>query len=152
MGALEIDPEDEHLLRGCKVHDSAGYKVVNFDGTSHFVHRLVMRQGKGDGKLDNMEIDHIDGNPSNCKKSNLQLVSRATNCQKRNHKTSKTGYIGVKKCAKANRYQAAATVRGKFRHLGNFGTAQEAGRAYDEFVLAHHGPHARTNMKCKPTH
>lgn len=41
--------------------------------------KKLKRAGKGDGK----EIDHKDGNPRNNSRSNLRVVSRTTNRQKR---------------------------------------------------------------------
>jgi len=53
--------------------------------------------------------------------------------QKRGHPNQKTGLIGVNKYRK--KYQARITYGGTEHHLGTFDTKEQAGIAYDRFVI-----------------
>lgn len=70
--------------------------MFSYDGIKkrRYVHRVIWQLMKG--SLDNMEIDHMDGNPLNNVLSNLRLVSRIVNgrnCKINSNNTS--GITGV---------------------------------------------------------
>jgi hypothetical protein len=84
------------------------------------------------GKPIPLEIDHIDGNPSNNKLDNLRDVSHSVNLQNRKSATrkNKTGFLGVVK--RKNKYAAHITKNGKQVYLGLFDTPELAHKAYKE--------------------
>jgi hypothetical protein len=77
-----------------------------------------------------MVIDHIDGDRSNHKLSNLQCITHTENVTK--SKKNKTGFTGVSKMG--NRYTSRPYVNGKGIALGCFDTPEEAHKAYVDFV------------------
>lgn len=75
-------------------------------------------------------IDHINGDPTDDRLSNLRDVCAKTNCENKRKPTAgnKLGVLGVH--AVYGRYKADISVNGKTMHLGSFNTAHEAHAAY----------------------
>lgn len=71
-----------------------------------YLHRLVM--GAGNGEI----VDHIDGDPLNCCRSNLRFVSKSENGANRLTTTNATGYRNVAYSPKRGRYQARVSRQG----------------------------------------
>lgn len=86
------------------------------------------------------EVDHLDHNGLNCRRSNLRPLTGAKtrtlqNANTRAHKDGAIGLKGVR--ALKGKYQARITVRGRRRPLGCYRTAEEAARAYDRAAQKH---------------
>ena len=77
-----------------------------------------------------LEIDHIDQNTLDNRKSNLRIVTNTQNKMNRNKKLNNTsGYIGVAWVKRISRWMAYIT-RNKIKiNLGYYNTAEEANRA-----------------------
>lgn len=105
-----------------------GYYGASVDFKSYKLHRLVWLWHKG--YLPKLQIDHIDGNPSNNAIENLREVTPSQNMQnqRRPRVTNKLGYQGVYKVK--NKFRATLTTNGKNKHLGYFHTPEEAHAAY----------------------
>lgn len=56
---------------------------INKQKVHYYVHRLVYCTFHNDFNLKGFIIDHIDGNPLNCKLSNLQKITQQENCLKK---------------------------------------------------------------------
>lgn len=92
----------------------------------------------------NKIVDHINGNRSDNRKSNLRLcVTRQNICNSRQYSNNKSGYRGVRKRDK--RWCAEISVKGKVLHLGSFDKKIDAARAYNRHALEYHGEFARLN-------
>ena len=90
-------------------------------------------------------VDHIDGDKSNCKKSNLRICTPAENSRNGSlNKNNISGYKGVYFDKRKKRWYARA-YKGRPFSLGGFDTAVDAARAYDDAVKKLHGEFARTN-------
>jgi hypothetical protein len=88
-----------------------------------FMHRYIL-----DVK-DDMQVDHINGNPLDNRKENLRLVNNRQNGQNRHHvKTSK--YPGVSRKKNRKSWIAQIQINGKIKYLGSFKTEIEAYNAY----------------------
>jgi hypothetical protein len=60
-----------------------------------------------------MDIDHIDGNPSNNCWSNLRLATRAENMQNGSYAVGKSGMRGVRWFAHSKSWHVRIRVNGK---------------------------------------
>lgn len=113
------------------------------------LHHLVMYWVHGYRRMPGREIDHIDGNGLNNKRSNLRFCTSSEN--KRNMKKTRgtSKYKGVY-LAKNGRW--VAQIRGtKIRkHLGTFNSEEEAAQAYDAAAKKEFSNFARLNFPLKP--
>jgi hypothetical protein len=138
-----VDREDfeKVMLGGIWRIDKKGY-ASRKTGTSgwEYMHKVIMNAG-GD-----VIVDHIDGNPSNNRKSNLRIVNRTQNnmnSKTRTHNTS--GYKGVTKSVSSDKYVASIGVNYKRIYLGVYQTPTEAALAYNQAALKYHGEYAKLN-------
>ena len=107
-----------------------GYRKLKFFGKQYLTHRMAWFLHHG--RWPAGDIDHIDGNPSNNKLSNLRDVTHCVNIQNRKSATvkNKTGFLGVVK--RKNKFAAHVHRNGKQIYLGLFETAELAHQAYKE--------------------
>lgn len=108
---------------------SHGYVQIVIDRKIYQLHRLVWLYVYGE--IDNaLVIEHIDGNRTNNRFSNLRLTTCEINQQnqKRPQSGNTSGYLGVSKIK--NRWQARIVVNGKSKYLGLFKNPQDAYATY----------------------
>lgn len=106
-----------------------------------YLHRFLLNPTK------TQEIDHINGNGLDNRKSNLRVSTHSQN--KRNSKkyiSNKAGYKGVYKPKKKNHYRAQISIDGKTRQIGCFKTPEEAASAYNKYVLKIEPKFAKINF------
>ena len=84
------------------------------------------------------EIDHINGDKTDNRISNLRLSSRSLNLQnqRKARATNKLGVLGVS--PQKGRFKAQIQYGGKKRHIGMFETKEEAYAAYVSEKRKHH--------------
>lgn len=128
-GEVVISYVDGSSRRTPGIPHGNGRFRVRYNGKEIYVHRLAFIQmtGEADSGLD---VDHIDGNPSNNRWANLRLVTDNVNLQNqsRPHSNNKLGLLGVSPYK--NKYKAQIMVGGRVRHIGYFFCPQEAHQAY----------------------
>jgi hypothetical protein len=120
--------------------DKNGY-VLSADSK---LHRFIM--GNPDGV-----VDHINGNPSDCRRSNLRCATQRQNTYNAGiSKNSTTGYKGVCFDKRRKRYMAHIHPDGKTKFLGYYDNPREAAMAYDQAASLLFGEFARLNFggKC----
>ena len=107
--------------------DGKRYVAVVVDRRRLLVHRVIWTLVNGPIGP-GLQIDHIDGDGTNNRLSNLRLVDQAQNAKNmRLPVNNATGYIGVRRsAAKSERYQAFATIDGRFYNIGTGATPKEA--------------------------
>ena len=111
-----------------------GYWRVGISGVRYRLHALAWLYMTGE--LPSMAIDHIDGDPSNNKFSNLRHVSNSENQRNRRRQSNNTsGHAGVSVCGRRGVFRAHAKVNGRFKSLGCFKTAEEAAEVARDFRL-----------------
>ncbi len=87
--------------------------------------------------LNNLEVDHIDGNRLNNKASNLRIVTHRQNHHNRIEfrlGTKSSKYIGVGWHKKRGKWFAQIQIKGRCRHLGYFTSELEASKSYQEII------------------
>ena len=122
---------------------SGGYCRISLYNRLVYAHRaaFVLMLGRWPAQF----ADHVDGDPSNNKWSNL----REATLQQNNHnakrpRTNKTGVKGVSYLKTRGVYRARAWVNGRQRSLGCYETAEQAHAAYCKAVKEHRGVFGRT--------
>lgn len=140
-----IDAEDAELVLQYNWFGSQGYVKSCINGRTKSMHRLIMGEPPAPG----MEVDHIDHNPRNNRRSNLRWANR-TQQQGNTVKSNKTsGFRGVHR-NRGGGWAARIHANGKTRHLGMFKTPEEAAMAYDAAAVNYFGEFAITNFPGDP--
>lgn len=95
---------------------------------------------------DGLDVDHIDRDGLNNRRSNLRLATRAQNLQNQGLRENNTsGFKGVNWHKLRQKWRAYIQANGKRRHLGLYSTPEDAARAYNLAAIALHGDYARLN-------
>jgi len=119
--------------------DKSGY-VWTHTPRMTSLHRLLM-QPQGDE-----EIDHINHDPSDCRRVNMRYASRQQNGSNLiRGRNNCSGYKGVGWHKGMKRHRAYITVYGRHKHLGYFTTPQEAAIAYNNAASFYFGEFAKLN-------
>lgn len=95
------------------------------------LHREIM--GLKHGYRD-LQVDHIDGDPLNNRRSNLRVVTQAQNCQNRkSYAGSSSRHRGVHWYSSMQCWRVAIMVDGARTIVGYYNDEDEAGRAAEAF-------------------
>ena len=107
-----------------------GYRAISVNSKLYRAHRLAWLYVYGE--FPKKQIDHINGNRSDNRISNLRVVSQSGNSQNRraSQKNNQSGYFGVHACGK--KWRAQIRIDKKLTHLGLFDTPELASMAYVE--------------------
>ncbi len=119
------------------------YATTQTHGRHVRLHRLIMGEPIG------IFVDHINGDGLDCRRINLRLANHSQNHMNRQADSrNKSGFKGVNKSPKANRWYAFITKPGerKSSYIGCFKSAEEAAHAYDEAARIFHGKFACVNF------
>lgn len=122
--------------RTAKVGQRAGHlardgrRYIRLGGKNYLAYRLAWLLTYG--KWHDNVIDHIDGDKSNDKISNLRDVEQYVNQQNERcaRSNSKTGLLGICWVASKGKFKAQIRIHPKRIHLGYFTTAEKAHEAY----------------------
>ena len=139
-----IDDDDYEKFGAFNWHNHEGYGARMVGGRKNRkmlrLHREIM-QAPAD-----MEVDHIDGDRTNCQKSNMRLVPRWLNrLNLPLYKNSKSGYKGVTWHGQTPKWVASIRFRGKQIHIGLFENKHDAAIAYNACAMKLFGEFARLN-------
>lgn len=110
--------------------DKDGYLKIRHNGKMFMAHRLAWMFHYGE--MPNQFIDHINGEKSDNRISNLRLASAKLNAQniRKPMIDNKVGMLGVTYEKSRSKYRADIYVNGKANFLGRFITANEAHEVY----------------------
>lgn len=136
--SVEIDDEDVSIFisRSWREQKNPSERTSYVACTKDrsLLHRIIL------GVIDpNIQVDHIDGNGLNNRKSNLRLVNSRTNAQnntrRREGKTS-SKYIGVTKSHNSWRVRVWTKQSGHIC-LGSYESEEVAAKVYDNYMKKH---------------
>tara|TARA_R110000764_G_scaffold28636_7_gene67423 strand:- start:1849 stop:2334 length:486 start_codon:yes stop_codon:yes gene_type:complete len=119
-----VDAEDyDKFVGGYDFCCRLGYAVFSSTSSIYYcklLHRVIMEAPDG------MDVDHIDGNTLNNRKSNLRVCSHHENLMNRKkHKNNKSGVKGVSWYKNLNKWHAQIQCDKKI-HLGYYDDFDEA--------------------------
>ncbi|HEY1646286.1 MAG TPA: HNH endonuclease [Candidatus Saccharimonadales bacterium] len=111
------------------------YFFCTINGKFHYLHRLITNAPS------QKQVDHIDRNGLDCRKTNLRICSSSQNkINQPKRKDSKFKYKGIGMLS--GRYSAIINKQ----YLGLFNTQEEAAKAYDKAAFASYGEFAYLNF------
>lgn len=105
------------------------------------LHRFIMDAKPG------QEVDHINADGLDNRKSNLRFCSRAQNLANKKKMSGNRKYKGVAAVTGSSKWQANIGWKKKRIYLGCFNTQEEAARAYDDKAMELYGEFARFNLR-----
>lgn len=124
--------------------DDRGYKRGSIFNRSYEAHRVCFAISSGSWPT--LEIDHINGNPSDNRIENLREASREEQCRNSAMPTTnKSGVVGVCWDQSRKRWAAFIHLNDKIRHLGRFQNFDDAVRIRKEAEIRNgfHPNHGR---------
>jgi len=112
--------------------------------TGIYMHKVIMGNPMG------FEVDHINGNPADNRKSNLRIIKHKQNSYNLNiYKNNRMGYKGVhlhkQRINTSTPFTATIRVNKKLIHLGCFKSLKDAALAYNNASKQYHGEFGRLN-------
>jgi hypothetical protein len=151
-----IDNEDAKLAER-KWHNSEDYaaRSVRVAGRNRVIqmHRVIMERILGRPLLTGEEVDHINGDPFDNRRSNLRLADdrqQTTNSKKRtrNNKGDQPSskYKGVSWSCEKGKWKAQKWFNGQCVYSEYFDDEIEAAFAYDSASIEYDGDFARLNF------
>jgi hypothetical protein len=109
------------------------------------LHRVVAE--RAGYAIDELEVDHEDGDGLNCRRGNLRPANDAQNAwNRRRHRNNTSGFSGVRWRPERSRWVALISAAGKRRCLGHFVTAVDAWLAYATAAKAARGRFAHRDV------
>ena len=107
---------------------------------SVYMHREIVQPEKG------QEVDHINHNGLDNRRSNIRLCSHKENLTNVRPRIGYTShYRGVHWYKNYQKWCARIMAGGQNFHVGYFDDEKEAAKAYNEAAIKHHGEFARLN-------
>ncbi len=140
----EVDDEDYDMLSKFKWHCLNGYAKSFSERHILAMHRLVTHAQKG------LEVDHLNGNRLDNRRSNLRVCTKSVNLQSRKlPKNNTSGYRGVFFQPKSifHPWHTHIAFNKKIIYVGSYTNKKDAALAYDLKAVELYGKLAKTNFK-----
>src|SRR5947209_9538506 len=114
-----IDDEDyerviRHQWHFTKQGYAAGWVAASGRREKVLLHRFIL------AAPENINVDHVNGNKLDCRRSNLRLATRTENARNQRKRVSISKYKGIAWHERAHKWQVGICINGKRHHLGLF--------------------------------
>jgi hypothetical protein len=130
---------------------SLGYFVGTVTGCKVYAHRIAWIHYYGEMPAEGRLIDHINGDKTDNRISNLRLVTRQQNIHNKPGRGGTSRHKGVQWSKTARKWVAVLRHEGKNRHLGFFNSEEDAAARYIQEADMLHGEYAYHNSAGKGT-
>jgi len=150
ISGIDVLIDKDDLIR---VIESGPWRAHQGSKNQYFVHTTARPQHKNillhrfiASAPNGLEVDHINGNTLDNRKSNLRICTHLENIRNSKKRiNSKTSFKGITRAhSKSERWCANICVNGKNMHLGTYSTKEKAHEAYSVAALIMFGEYART--------
>lgn len=137
-----FDMKDAELVSSRGWHLSKrGYIAGKENRRERPLHKLMIHVDSS------YDIDHINGDKLDCRRSNLRVCSHQHNCFNQRKRTNNTsGYTGVSYAKNIGKYESYIHRDGHKHNLGYYDTAEEAALVRDEAAVRYFGEYCRLNF------
>ena len=103
--------------------------------------RVIMNCNSG------MDVDHVNGNTLDNRKSNLRICTHTENMRNMSKRKNVTSvYKGVYFNKSRNKWTASIRINGTLKHLGHYKTEDQAAISYNISAVKYFGEFARPNI------
>ena len=144
-GVALVDAEDFERVSQYTWSNTGGYAKSNMrlpSGNKERMHRFIL--GITDAAI---EVDHINHDTLDNRRSNLRQATRQQNTMhRRKYDGKSTPYKGVSLNQRLGKYLVFITVNGVQHYLGCHEDLVTAARCYDAHAIQHFGPFALLNF------
>lgn len=134
-----IDKQDKDLVSGYIWHiDKNGYAITKDKATHKVIklHRLLLGINNESSIV---EVDHINRNKIDNRRSNLRIANRSQNCINRDvSKNNKSGKVGVYQIKESGKWIAQITNNNVRHYLGCFDNIEDAIQARKNAEIKYH--------------
>lgn len=135
-----------HASEGAHTYYARRSRTINGKSYRYFLHRVLV------GAPDGMQVDHINGDGLDCRRSNLRICTVKQNHRNLAVQSSYFGkpktsrFKGVSWCKFKCKWRAGIYSDGKRKSLGYFDCEEDAARRYDAEAIKVFGEYARLNF------
>ena len=124
-----------------------GYRAVRM--TPRPNHRTILMHWQIMNTPKGMEVDHVNHNTLDNRKTNLRICTRAENQHNRRLQKGTSKYKGVYWNKRDKKWVAQIKLEGKQIYLGYFDSEIEAAKCYDINAIKYFGEFAKLNFPRK---
>jgi hypothetical protein len=126
------------------INDS-GYRIITYKGYKYRAHTIVWFVATG--RMPAKQLDHKNRKRSDNRIDNLREATTQQNGFNRDlQSNNKSGYSGVSRDSKSNRWRVRIKIDGEEKYLGSFDTKEQAAREYNRAAIHYFGEFASLNV------
>lgn len=134
---IDLDDLDKVKDYKWRLHNKQKYVITDMDSLT-LLHRFIMNPP------DDMQIDHINGNPLDNRKSNLRICTQQQNLLNKGIKSNNTtGITGVYWDKSRKKWLASIGLNGRSHHLGRFDNLEDAIKVRKQAEIEYFGKYRR---------